>query len=143
MSRRKDIPVTTEPAPPRSGEKYQTPQGFTAIRDGIKASAGSPGGPGARAGLAGKPPWLRARAPTGAGFREVKTLVKAHRLATRYGDIQQAGGQWHDWLLLAQVASDELGKSSKLAKRFTSRADRSLRAYKRLLKRRIQPRYRM
>ena len=66
-----------------------------------------------------------------------KAATKAHRLATRYGDLQQAGGQWHDWLLLAQVASDELGKSSKLAKRFNSRADRSLRTYKRLLKRRI------
>ena len=35
----KDIPVVTEPAAARSGEKYTTPQGFTAIRDGIKPAA--------------------------------------------------------------------------------------------------------
>jgi len=63
-------------APPRSGEKYVTPQGFAAIRDGIKATAGS------LAGTARKPSWLRAKAPSGAGFQTVKSLVKEHRLAT-------------------------------------------------------------
>src|SRR6202035_5433417 len=29
-----------------------------------------------------KPPWLKAKAPTGAGFQSVRTLVKEHRLAT-------------------------------------------------------------
>ncbi len=47
MSDFKGIPVVTTAAAPgtearrRSGEKYQTPQGFTAIRDGIKAAATS------------------------------------------------------------------------------------------------------
>ena len=41
MSELKGIPVTVEPAAPfgtsaRSGEKYTTAQGFTAIRDGQK-----------------------------------------------------------------------------------------------------------
>jgi len=78
MSNLKDIPVVQEGARARSGEKYVTPQGFTAIRDGIKAQ----GGTAVSAPLAGKPAWLRAKAPTGAGFQGVKAIVKEHRLAT-------------------------------------------------------------
>jgi lipoyl synthase len=78
MSNLKDIPVIQEVARARSGEKYVTPQGFTAIRDGIKAQ----GGTVVRAPLSGKPSWLRARAPAGAGFQGVKAIVKEHRLAT-------------------------------------------------------------
>ena len=83
----KDIPVVTDAAPapresPRSGEKYLTPQGFTAIRDGIKASAAAGRwAPGSMA-RSGKPSWLRAKAPAGAGFQAVKAIVKEHRLAT-------------------------------------------------------------
>ncbi len=73
--------------PVRSGEKYVTPQGFTAIRDGIKARTGAD--VAAHAGQDGhgpvrsrKPPWLRVKAPTGAGFSAVRTLVHEHRLAT-------------------------------------------------------------
>jgi lipoic acid synthetase len=73
----KKIPVVRELTHTRSGEKYVTPQGFTAIRDGIKARAGVD-----RSMLAGKPSWLRARAPAGAGFDAVKAIVREHRLAT-------------------------------------------------------------
>jgi len=76
MSSLKDIPVVAEAAPARSGEKYLTSQGFTAVRDGIKAGAANPPAP------LRKPPWLRARAPSGAGFSSVRALVKEHRLAT-------------------------------------------------------------
>jgi len=78
MSNLKDIPVIAEAARVRSGEKYVTPQGFTAIRDGIKAQGGTvlPGS------HSGKPGWLRAKAPTGTGFQGVKAIVKEHRLAT-------------------------------------------------------------
>jgi lipoyl synthase len=87
MASLKDIPVVAMAAPvpresPRSGEKYLTSQGFTAIRDGIKATSAAGAwapGPAARAG---KPAWLRARAPAGAGFQAVKGIVKEHRLAT-------------------------------------------------------------
>ena len=97
MAQIKGIPVVAEPADAgspqaaapeiiRSGEKYLTPQGFTAIRDGIKArapgearTAGSPVPPNSRAP---KPAWLKARAPTGEGYREVKALVREHHLAT-------------------------------------------------------------
>src|SRR4029077_11301658 len=77
MSSLKGIPVVSESARPRSGDKYLTPQGFTAVRDGIKARAVPAAGPRAR-----KPPWLKARAPTGHGFSTVRALVKEHRLAT-------------------------------------------------------------
>jgi lipoyl synthase len=76
MRELKGIPVVQEAARARSGEKYLTPQGFTAIRDGLKPPS-SPPVPGAR-----KPPWLKARAPTGAGFASVRALVREHRLAT-------------------------------------------------------------
>ena len=77
MSELKKIPVVLEPALARSGEKYVTPQGFTAIRDGIKAREGS-----VLPASGAKPPWLRAKAPTGEGFRAVKNVVREHRLAT-------------------------------------------------------------
>jgi lipoyl synthase len=76
MAQLKGIPVVTQAAAARSGEKYLTPQGFTAVRDGIKALAGAPK-PAGRL-----PPWLKARAPLGEGFRHTRALVKEHRLAT-------------------------------------------------------------
>ncbi len=76
MSDLKGIPVVAEHSRAASGEKYLTPQGFTAIRDGIKRSAGA-------AVFTGRlPPWLKARAPSGAGFGRVRALVREHRLAT-------------------------------------------------------------
>jgi lipoic acid synthetase len=73
----KKIPIVREAARVRSGEKYVTPQGFTAIRDGVKASARLE-----RSNLTGKPAWLRARAPAGAGFNAVQAIVREHRLST-------------------------------------------------------------
>jgi lipoic acid synthetase len=77
MSSLKGIPVVTQDAPARSGEKYVTAQGFTAVRDGVKARGAPTPAPALR-----KPAWLRARAPLGAGFQGVRALVKEHRLAT-------------------------------------------------------------
>src|SRR5450755_5053086 len=77
MPHLKGIPVIAANAPVRSGEKYVTPQGFTAIRDGVKYRTGTQ--PKA---LTAKPSWLRARAPAGAGFDAVKAIVREHRLAT-------------------------------------------------------------
>jgi lipoic acid synthetase len=76
MSTLKDIPVVTENRAPRSGEKYVTPQGFTAIKDGQKSR-------GAQAPATGrKPSWIRAPLPTGAGFGQTRSIVHEHRLAT-------------------------------------------------------------
>jgi lipoic acid synthetase len=67
--------------PARSGEKYRTPQGFTAIKDGIKAPAKPPPAAARQSG-ARKPTWLRAPLASGAGFQAVKHIVREHRLST-------------------------------------------------------------
>ncbi|HXQ30576.1 MAG TPA: lipoyl synthase [Steroidobacteraceae bacterium] len=73
MSEFKGIPVVTA----KSGQKYVTPQGFTAIRDGIKAAAWAP-----PITVGRKPAWLRAPLPAGSGFESVRRVVREHRLAT-------------------------------------------------------------
>lgn len=74
MSEFKGIPVVSA----KSGEKYMTPQGFTAIRDGIKAASSA-----AEPLVVGrKPPWLRAQMPSGERFDEVRSIVREHRLST-------------------------------------------------------------
>src|SRR5882762_6794726 len=83
MSEFKGIPIAQEPRPAgigeprlvRSGEKYTTPQGYTAIKDGIKSGASG-------AATLRKPPWLRAPMASGAAFSAVKGIVREHRLST-------------------------------------------------------------
>ena len=74
MSEFKGIPVVTA----KSGEKYVTPQGFTAIRDGIKAAAADP----EPLVVGRKPSWLRAKMPSGERFDAVRGIVREHRLST-------------------------------------------------------------
>jgi len=74
----KDIPVVAEAAAARSGEKYVTPQGFTAIRDGVRPGRESAD----RSALTGKPRWLRVPAAVGPGYEFVRRTVHEHRLAT-------------------------------------------------------------
>ena len=69
----KGIPVVKA----QSGEKYVTRQGFTAIRDGIKAAVATE-----PVNLGRKPPWLRAPLPAGARFEAVRGVVREQRLAT-------------------------------------------------------------
>src|SRR5712671_5873292 len=83
MSSFKNIPilqvadrVSADERTPRSGQKYLTEHGFSAIKDGIKAAKAEP------LVVGRKPPWLRAQMPAGAGFEAVRALVKQHRLAT-------------------------------------------------------------
>jgi lipoyl synthase len=77
MSDFKGIPITHAATPIRSGEKYLTPQGFTAIKDGIKQNSG------AQPLVAGKKPaWLRAPLAAGREFAAVKQIVREHRLST-------------------------------------------------------------
>ncbi len=77
MSEFKGIPIARAPAVPGSGEKYLTEQGFTAIRDGIKRTAGE-----SQRVLGRKPSWLRAPMPAGARFDSVRGVVREHRLST-------------------------------------------------------------
>ncbi|HEX9201227.1 MAG TPA: CHAD domain-containing protein [Acidobacteriaceae bacterium] len=65
------------------------------------------------------------------------SAARAHRLAEKYEELQQAGGTWHDWLLLADVAAGELGKSANLVDRFKAHADSALGIYKRKLTHKI------
>ncbi|MEZ5559064.1 MAG: lipoyl synthase [Pseudomonadales bacterium] len=60
----------------KSGEKFRTESGVTAIKDGVKrnADAQQPGGR--------KPPWLRVRIGGGERYQAVRETVKTHRLAT-------------------------------------------------------------
>jgi len=81
MNRLKDIPVVVAPGPVRSGEKYRTAQGFTAIKDGIKAPGEAAGAGPSRAPM-GKPYWLRAPLPLGERYDFVRQTVREHRLAT-------------------------------------------------------------
>lgn len=77
MSSFKGIPIAPGATPARSGEKYRTAQGFTAIKDGVKSRA-----PVDRATLFGKPRWLRAPLASGPAFDAVRRIVREHRLST-------------------------------------------------------------
>ena len=74
----KKIPVVSEPAQARSGEKYRTAQGFSAIKDGVRPARDAPNNDGLR----GKPRWIRAPLAAGAGYESVRALAREHRLAT-------------------------------------------------------------
>ncbi len=90
MSELKGIQVVVEPAAPfatgaRSGEKYTTAQGFTAIRDGQKPrsdSRQSSSEGSATAPVTGKPRWLRALAAGGERYARTRRNVHEHKLAT-------------------------------------------------------------
>jgi lipoic acid synthetase len=81
MTELREIPVVTEPARPKSGEKYITAHGFTAIKDGIKDATRARGALD-RAGLARKPRWLKAPLASGPRFDAVRGIVRQHSLAT-------------------------------------------------------------
>ena len=61
----------------RSGSKYRTDAGFTAIKDGQKH--GRETTPAVRGD---KPKWLRAPMPTGKGYSGTRSIVHEHRLST-------------------------------------------------------------
>lgn len=61
----------------RSGEKYVTRTGGTAIKDGIKHQSAAAALPVGR-----KPSWLRAPMPGGERFEALRRQVRNHRLAT-------------------------------------------------------------
>ena len=79
MSEFKGVPIHLAQRPARSGEKYTTQQGFTAIKDGVKQS---PAPAPAPATSQRKPAWLRAPLATGAAFGAVRQIVREHRLST-------------------------------------------------------------
>jgi lipoyl synthase len=62
--------------PARSGDKFRTARGVTAIKDGIKRN------PNAERANGRKPSWLRVRLGSGARYETVRKTVHEHRLAT-------------------------------------------------------------
>ena len=60
-----------------SGQKYRTDEGFSAIKNGVKARRDAP-----ELTYGDKPKWLRAKMPSGAGFSATRKVVKEHRLST-------------------------------------------------------------
>jgi len=86
MSEFKGIPILQEQRPARSGDKYTTAQGFTAIKDGVKLKATPHGAPAAAPGVVAtflrKPAWLRAPLASGREFAAVKQIVREHSLST-------------------------------------------------------------
>ena len=60
-----------------TGSKYRTRQGFTAIKNGVKDRTDRRSAPAGR-----KPPWLKAIAPAGEKYVQVKNTVREHGLAT-------------------------------------------------------------
>jgi lipoic acid synthetase len=65
-----------------SGRKFVTPQGFSAIKDGIKARTGDAPWADGPAASQRKPPWLRIRLPSRGKHERVRHIVREHRLAT-------------------------------------------------------------
>lgn len=55
------------------------------------------------------------------------------RLAEEFESLQQSGGEWHDWLVLEEIARESVGKASPLTKVLAQRNRRSLAAYRRHL----------
>lgn len=61
----------------RSGAKYQTDAGFSAIKNGVKHRRDVEPVP-----RGDKPSWLRAKLPAGKGYSNVRNIVHEHRLST-------------------------------------------------------------
>lgn len=60
-----------------TGAKYRTPQGFAAIKNGVKSREDRQ-----RRATSPKPPWLKAVIPSGERYVNVRQTVRDHRLAT-------------------------------------------------------------
>jgi CHAD domain-containing protein len=65
------------------------------------------------------------------------SFLQSRRIAARFAALQQAGGEWHDWLLLAEFAARELGPSAELSRSFAEHASRSLHSFQRRLRYKI------
>ncbi len=76
MSTSKKIPVQVD-----TGNKYQTEQGFSAIRNGIRPARNNESEKVDNK-LARKPAWLKVKMPNGSGYRKVKDIVHNNRLST-------------------------------------------------------------
>jgi CHAD domain-containing protein len=62
-----------------------------------------------------------------------KGAKRARMLAESFEHLQQSGGEWHDWTVLAEISRGRKGNSSALTKALEDRGVTSLRAYQRHL----------
>lgn len=62
-----------------------------------------------------------------------KSAASARKLARGFEDLQQAGGEWHDLLVLAEKAREMLGEASPLTEALTQRCQLALKRYKQRL----------
>jgi CHAD domain-containing protein len=62
-----------------------------------------------------------------------KSAHTPRKLARAFESVQQAGGDWHDWLILSTIARNELGKSSPLTESFANKCHSALAIYYRRL----------
>jgi CHAD domain-containing protein len=65
---------------------------------------------------------------------ESATSTATRSLTRTFESLQQAGGNWHDWLTLSEIAHHELGTASRLTQTLTRRCQRSLTEYQTHLK---------
>lgn len=71
------IQSETVAGPVKSGQKYQTDVGFSAVKNGVKQRRDK------QALVHGeKPKWLRAKMPSGPGYSGTRKIVHEHRLST-------------------------------------------------------------
>jgi len=57
----------------------------------------------------------------------------ARKLAAGFESLQQSGGDWHDWMVLREIAGKNTGKSSALTKVLARRNHTALQVYRRHL----------
>ena len=62
-----------------------------------------------------------------------RRYLAARHLTSQFEAIQEAGGHWHDWLLLEQTASKGRGKQTDLAKAYAARRDIAFENYRQRL----------
>jgi CHAD domain-containing protein len=64
---------------------------------------------------------------------------EARRTAKVYGELQEAGGKWHDWLQLAVFADSTLGAHQEFAEQITARRNHEHDSFRELLDRNTAP----
>jgi CHAD domain-containing protein len=62
-----------------------------------------------------------------------KGAKRPQQMAESFEKLQQSGGEWHDWLVLAEISGKRVGASSPLTAAFDRRSRVSLTAYRRHL----------
>ena len=59
--------------------------------------------------------------------------VTATKLADQFRAIQEAGGHWHDWLLLHKIVAKHKGRYADLTQRYAKRENVTLADYRQRL----------